>query len=107
MVLPDNSSRPSQTLHEVLRGRRTAALIADAELIRNVPTGSDRNEEANRYVREAMLLFALRKITREERDRILDILSFAIPHIPPSLQDPYDSAIDSPVPNEPLARNAQ
>lgn len=84
MASPDHSFQAADSLRAILHGRRTAALIADAELIRDAPECHDRDDEAHRAIREAMLLFTLRKITRAERDCILDILSFAaITEIPP------------------------
>lgn len=102
MSSPDKSTNDFQSLSHVLRGRRTAALIAEAELIRDAPMGTDRDDEAHRYVREAMLLFALRKITRAERDRILDILAFAIPAASPQTEPPASADIDSPTPRDPF-----
>lgn len=68
------------SLHEVLHARRPAARVSDAQLIRNAPAGDERDDEARRAIPEAMLLFTLRRITRAERDRILDILSFVTVH---------------------------
>lgn len=85
------SPDPFAPLHEVLRTRRTAALIAEAEFIRGAPSGDERDDEARRAIREAMLLFSLRRITRAERDRLLDILSFVAVHEPQQRPDrpPY------------------
>lgn len=79
------------SLHELLKNRRIAALVADAQLIRDAKAGDERDDEARRAIREAMLLFTLRKITAAERDRILDTLSFVTLHkpAPPPDRPPY------------------
>lgn len=84
---PHHAPESFASLHELLKNRRTSALIADAELIRAAPAGQERDDEARRAIREAMLLFSLRRITITERDRILDILSFVSVREPPPPQD--------------------
>ena len=103
---PYESPQPPDSfasLHELLRSRHTSALIADAELIRNAPAGDERDDEARRAVREAMLLYTLRTITAAERDRILNVLSFVTVHESPPLPDhpPYPS-LDDPDHHGPL-----
>lgn len=95
---PDTSPESFTSLRDVLKRRRFTALVADAVLIRDATPGTERDEEASRYVRDAMLLFALRKITSAERDRILDVLSFAIP-APADTQPPDGADIPSPAPH--------
>ncbi len=105
--MPSREHSPGSTLplHDLLRARRTAALLADAELIRDAPPSTEREDEARRAVREAMLLFSLRRISLAERDRILDILSFAAVREPvpePADPDPgFD--LDSPDAHGPIA----
>ncbi len=69
-------------LRSLLRDRHAQHFLADAELIRDYPDGPDRTAEAERHVRQAMLDFTLGAITDEERGKIFDILSFAIPPLP-------------------------
>jgi hypothetical protein len=73
---PDALPSASPPLSEVLRLRRTNALLADAQPIRQYPEGTERDDQARRFVREPMLFFALKNITSEERDRLTEILSF-------------------------------
>lgn len=82
MPSPNASDTPDmpEALRGVLHQRRVAALVADAEFIRDQPDSGDKIEEAKRHIREAMLLYALRRITRAERDRLLAILSFVTVH---------------------------
>lgn len=90
-------------LPEILRNKRTAALIAEAELIRDAPAGDERDDEARRAIREAMLLFTLHRVTRAERDRLLDILSFATLHEPlPKPDRPPHPYFDDPELHGPL-----
>lgn len=90
-------------LPEILRNKRTAALIAEAELIRDAPAGDDRDNEGRRAIREAMLLYTLRRITRAERDRLLDILSFVAVHEPlPKPDRPRHPYFDDPELHGPL-----
>lgn len=92
-----------EPLRETLRRRRTNAFIADAELIRDAPDSEERQDEARRTIRNAMLLFALRKITRAERDRILDILSFAtITEPTPEPEPPLYRDLDYPEAHGPV-----
>lgn len=89
-------------LPEILRNKRTAALIA--EPIRDTPAGDERDDEARRAIREAMLLFTLHRITRAERDRLLSILSFVTLHEPlPKPDRPPHPYFDDPEPHGPLA----
>ena len=62
----------------MLHERRVKALVADADFIRDQLDTDERMDEAKRHVREAMLQHALGRISIEERDRILDILLFAV-----------------------------
>jgi hypothetical protein len=103
MVPSETSPESFTSLREVLRARRTAAIIADAELIRDAPKNNERDDEAQRAVRETMLLFALHRITREQRNRILEILSFAIPDPSAEVDLPQDPDGDSPTPHGPVA----
>lgn len=102
MSSSETSSPPAGSLSDRLRHRRTATLLADAQLIRDAPPSTERDDEARRSVREAMLLFALHRITRAERDRLLDILSFAIPPVPPKPGPPTDADSESLVPYDPF-----
>ena len=103
MQAPDRSPPSVTSLREMLRGGRTAALIDDAELIRDAPKGEERDQEARRAIREAMLLFTMRRITCEERDRILDILSFVkVAAVPPVQNNSPNSDSDSPHLHDPF-----
>src|SRR5688500_15083399 len=68
----------STTLGETLRLRRVDAMQSDAVLVREHPDSAERTVEAQRLIREAMYSRAIGRITDDERDRILDVLSFAI-----------------------------
>ena len=57
-------------------------------MIRDYHDGPERMDEAQRFVREAMLEFTLGKITDDARARILDILAFAVPPLPECLANP-------------------
>jgi hypothetical protein len=72
---PDATPSASPSLSEVLRLRRTNALLPDAQLIRQYPEGAERNEQARRFAREAIQLSAVNMISGEEHDRIIAILS--------------------------------
>ncbi len=71
-----------------LRRRRVAALYSDARLIRAYPAGDDRTQQAERVIREAMYEQALGRLSVLERDRIIQVLSFAVEgmRLPPDEQ---------------------
>lgn len=96
--------REFASLPEILRDKRTAALIAEAQLIHDVLPGPERDDAARRAIREAMLLFTLRRITATERDRILDILSFVTAYDPlPPTDRPARPSFHDPATHDPLA----
>ncbi len=68
----------STALGETLRLRRVDAMHNDAVLVRDYPDSAERTVEAQRLIREVVYSRAIGRITTEERDRILDVLSFAI-----------------------------
>lgn len=68
----------TESLAETLRLRRVETLQSDAELIRDHPDAAERIQEAQRLIREAMCEQALGRMTLAERDRIMDVLSFAV-----------------------------
>lgn len=94
---PINSVNAFGSLREVLHQRRVGALIGDAKFIGKQPHSNEKMEEARRHVREAMVQHALGRINQQERDRILDILSFAVvaetlPNREPQLESNLDSS---------------
>lgn len=66
-----------EPLPETLRRRRINAFIVDALTIRDHADVCQRDAEARRHLREAVLLYATGRISVEQRDRVFDILSFA------------------------------
>lgn len=75
-------------LRRLLEERRVQTRVADAEFIRGFPDCPERMAEAERYIRETMISFTLGAIKHEERTRILEILSFAVPPLPANLARP-------------------
>ena len=89
MAQSPNQPRPAnESLRGLLHERHVQARVGSAELIRDFPDCPDRTTEADRFVRETMLEFTLGTITDEERVRILEILSFAVPPLPTYLANP-------------------
>jgi len=79
---PNPHSPKSSPLRSLLRDRHVQHFLADAEFIRDFPDGPERRAEAERYARQVMLDFSVGTITDEERAKLFDILSFAIPPLP-------------------------
>lgn len=75
--------RPSpRPLRAILRERRIQSFVATAEFIRDYPDCPERMAEAERFIREIMIEIAPNSITEEERSKIFDVLSFAMPPLP-------------------------
>lgn len=71
--------------------------MSDAEFIRDYADGEHKTEEAGRHIREATLQHALGRISMTERDRILDILAFAVvAQTSPDAQPQVKYDLDSP-----------
>ena len=83
-----NVPSESNSLRNLLRSRRAKARIEHAELIRDYPECPERTSEAEQFIRETMLEFTLAKIGEEERLKIFEILSFAVPQLPQNLANP-------------------
>ena len=98
----DDLSSGRICLSETLHVRRTAALVADAEFIRDAPANEERDDEARRAIREAMLLYTLRRITQTERNCLLDFFSFVTVHEPsPPPERPPHPYFDDPDAHDP------
>ena len=52
---------------------------SDATLVREHSDTPERTAEAQRLIREAMYEQALGRLTLAERDRVMELLSFAVP----------------------------
>lgn len=63
----------------VLKERRQANLVTDANVIASYPDGADRTQQANMLIREAMLLRTLGNIDGATQHRVFSILAFAMP----------------------------
>ena len=85
---PTPQQPTSSPLRSLLRDRHVQHFLAAAEFIRDYPDCPDRTAEAERYVRQAMLDFAVGAISDDERRGILEILAFAIPPLPAYLANP-------------------
>jgi hypothetical protein len=70
----------TESLESRLRALHVEHLIRSAEAIRNWPTNRERFDLAVQYVREAMYLCTIGKITQAEESRVLSILDFAMPY---------------------------
>lgn len=88
METSNDSAADIKPLRRLLHERRVQARAADAEFIRGYPACLERTAEAERFVRDTMLAFTLGTITDDERRRILEILSFAVPPLPEYLANP-------------------
>ena len=62
-----------------LRQRRADALSSDAEVIRDWQKGTERTEQAEMMIREAMYRRTIGRITHAEESRVFSILAFAMP----------------------------
>ena len=91
-------SRAPSSLAETLRLRRVEASQSDAELTRDHPESSERMQQGQRLVREAMYHQTLGRITLAERDQILQTLSFAVKAMRPQANalPPEPSVADAP-----------
>ncbi len=67
------------SLANALHRHQVEALIAEADLIRDWPEGSDRTDQAIVLIREAMVRCATGRITQADESRVFSILSFAMP----------------------------
>ena len=66
-------------LAEILREMRADSLIREAETIRDYQPCPERNAQAEKHIREAMLLGALRTISPDVEHRIFTVLNFVMP----------------------------
>ncbi len=89
----------TERLGDILRRMKKESLIREAETIRDHPPGDERDEEAWKYIREAMVQRALGRIGGEQEYEVFTILSFAMPKDAPGLHE--TSPID--VKEEPAA----
>lgn len=71
-----------EKLSDILRERSVAALIGDAQFVRDFPDGGERVAEAQRLLRDALRLVALGRISHDEQRSVFAILSFAVPRDP-------------------------
>ena len=76
MFAPRESPPSPSALRLALRERRARVLLADAAFIRDYPDCAERDQEGKRHIREAMHEHTVGRITLQERDQILHILSF-------------------------------
>lgn len=72
----DDPPRSAADLHRL---RQVSAVFDHAELISQYPAGTERDEMVHCFVREATQLSVEKVISRQERDRILEILSSVMP----------------------------
>jgi hypothetical protein len=89
--MAESSNQPraeNHSLRGLLREQHVRARIEAAELIRDYPDSPERVAEAERQVRQVMLEFTVGAISDEERNRILEILAFAVPPLPEYLAKP-------------------
>jgi hypothetical protein len=70
---------PPRSAADLRRLRQVSALFDHAELISQCPEGAERDEAARCFIREATQLSVENRISREERDRIVEILSCVTP----------------------------
>ena len=68
----------SPTLEEVLKARRMASLLSDAQLIHEWPQPTECLEQAKRLVRSAMYEHALGRCSTKELRQVYTLLDFAI-----------------------------
>jgi hypothetical protein len=75
-----------EPLSALVRRNDVETTLRNAHLTRDWPNAEEQRPEAERQVRMAMYRSALGQISREERDRILDILRPCFPDFfaPPS-----------------------
>ncbi len=88
MGSPDQPPAATSPLRALLRERRVQAYVANAECIRDYPDCPERTVEAERLIREIMVELSVGTVTDEERGKIFDILSFAVPPLPAYLANP-------------------
>lgn len=67
-------------LEAVLHCHRFAAVLDQAVVIRDWPCGSERDEEAAKLIRHALVLCTLGQISQAEESQVFTILSFAMPN---------------------------
>ena len=79
------------SLAEIVRRHRADAMMASAKLICSFPDCEERHAAARREVYMVLYEFALERLTREERERILDLLH-------PCCPDAFDSSPSPPPP---------
>lgn len=72
------TGRMPESLRDLLRQQRLERLLVEAETVCQWADSAEGIEEARRLVREAMVLFAVGRITHGEQLRVLAILAFAI-----------------------------
>jgi hypothetical protein len=77
----------TEHLGDILRRMRKESLIREAETIRDYPSGGERDEEAWKYIREAMVQRAIGRIGREQEYQVFTILAFAMPSDAPGLHE--------------------
>lgn len=70
---------PTTSLKEALQAQHEAALIRQAEMIRNWPIPLERQEEAEIHVRQALWERGLGRISDQTQYRVYSILSFVMP----------------------------
>jgi hypothetical protein len=83
---------PPKTLSQALQDEHEAAMIRQAEIIRQWPIGPERHEQAMIHVRSALWQRGLGQITDATKYRIYSILSFAMPEDGTSDSDPVPLA---------------
>lgn len=66
-------------LGNVLKERRQACLITDANVIASYPDNAERTHQAEMLIREAMLMRTLGNIDHATQHRVFSILAFAMP----------------------------
>lgn len=72
-------------LGKMLKERRQANLITDANVIASYPHSTDRTNHAVMLIRETMLMRTLGNIDHDTQYRVFSILSFAMPEPDASL----------------------
>ena len=61
-------------IHEIMRRRRVKAMVADADFLRSQSHSQEREDAIQREIRQAMLQYALKEITEDERQVLFNLL---------------------------------
>lgn len=68
-----------ESLAGQLQRRKLDRLFEDAQYVRDFPNQSERLLAAGRLISEANIALALGTLTEEQRERLMQILDFAVP----------------------------